>query len=107
MQLDDGARVQPGIYRACQPDAAESGRRPQTSHAPQKLRAIGGHAMRSFIGCQKRHTFTELAIEAIGGEQGVFIRIELRHDMRLMRIPRCTEHPFGVIGDGHTAWTVP
>ena len=107
MKLNDRAWIQPGIHRAVQSNASESRRRAQTSHAPQKLGAVGGYVMRFFIGRQKRHAFAKLAIEMIAGEQSIFIGIKFRHDVGLMHVTRCAKHPFGIAGDGDTARTLP
>ncbi len=107
MQLDGGTWVQPGIHRARQSNPPERRRGLQAAHAPQKLRPVGGHAMRFFTGGQERHTLAKLAVEAVGGKQGMLIGDELWHDMGLVRVTRCAEHPFGVIGDGDTPWTLP
>ena len=107
MQLDDGARVKPSIDRAFQSDATKSRWRAQTSHATQKLGAVGGDVVRIFTGGEKCHTSAELAVEMIGGNQSILIRDELRHDMGLLRVAGCAKHPLGIISNRDAARTFP
>src|SRR5688572_2600769 len=107
MQLNDGARVQPGIHSTRQSDTPKRRRAPQVAHAPQKLRSIRGNAVRFFVGSQKCYAPAKLTVKAITGEQSMFFKVELGHDMSLMCITSGTQYPFGVVGDGNTACTLP
>ncbi len=93
VQLDGGARVQPGIHCACQSDPPEGSRSAHAPHASQEFRPVGGHAMRSGTRRQKCHPFAKLTVVAVAGEQRIFIRVEFRTDMGLLNIARCCPSP--------------
>ncbi len=100
VQLNHGARVQPGVDPARQPDPPQCCRGLQAAHAPQKFRPVGGHAMRLFVGRQESHAFAKLRVEAIACQQSMPVRIEFRHNIGLILLARDPQHPFGVVGYG-------
>ena len=62
------------------PSAAGRLRLPAT---PQELGAVSGHAMRCFVGSQKRHPLSELGVISVARQQSAAVVVILWNDVRL------------------------